>query len=137
LHGRIESDGPLIRIAGHRVTLTPEQQKGRGDVMRTLEESGFAPPAMAELARRHGDKVMRALLDAGELVRVSPDIVFSRRAIAEAKSRIADAYGREGALTASRIREILGTSRKFVIPLLEHLDAAGFTKRRGDVREIA
>ena len=43
---------------------------------------------------------------------------------------------REGPLRAARIKEILGTSRKYAIPLLEYLDAAGFTRRRGDVREL-
>jgi selenocysteine-specific elongation factor len=133
---RIESDGPLVRLSGHRVTLSPEQERGRDDILRTLEESGFAPPSLADLARLHGDKLTRALLDSGELIKVGADIVFSRRAIEDAKSRIAEAFRREGPLTASRIREVLGTSRKYVIPLLEHLDAAGFTKRRGDVREI-
>jgi selenocysteine-specific elongation factor len=37
-------------------------------------------------------------------------------------------------VTASAIRQALGTSRKYVLPLLAHLDATGVTRRRGDLR---
>ena len=37
-------------------------------------------------------------------------------------------------ITVAQVRDALGTSRKFVVPLLEHLDATGRTRRRDDLR---
>ena len=80
---------------------------------------------------------MKALVESGDLVRFAPAYALTRERYAEAKGRLAAAIGSEGPLTASRAREVLGTSRKYVIPLLEHFDAIGFTKRAGDVRILA
>lgn len=136
LAGRVAAEGPIVRLESHRVTLSPEQDAARAAIMQTLAGARFAPPARAELERAHGPSLVRALLDQGVLVKISDDIVFGARELDEAKVAIADAFRQEGPLTAARIRDALGTSRKYVIPLLEHLDRTGFTRRRGDLREI-
>jgi len=136
LTDRIASDGPLLRLTSHQVTLSPEHQAARDDALRTLRAAGLAPPPLKELVTSYGAALIAALADAGEIVKVSADIAFARDRFEEAKRAIARAVGDEGPLTASRIRELLGTSRKYLIPLLEHLDTKGFTKRSGDVRVL-
>jgi selenocysteine-specific elongation factor len=76
---------------------------------------------------------VRALVRAG--VAVDADgVVFSARAYADARRRIIDALQDRGALTVSDVRALLGSTRKYVVPLLTHLDAEGVTRRRGDER---
>jgi selenocysteine-specific elongation factor len=76
--------------------------------------------------------VIDALIRAGTLVRIAPDLVvtpaFVDRAVAEIRST-----GASG-MTVGALRERLGTSRKYAVPLVEYLDTRGFTARRGDVR---
>jgi selenocysteine-specific elongation factor len=132
--GRLAHDGPLLRLASHAVRFSPEQEAARAKVLGAA--SGFAPPGFAELQRAHGGKLLAALVDCGDLVKLSSDMVFSRASIEDAKRILSDAVAAEGPLTASRIRELLGTSRKYAIPLLEYLDATGFTRRDGDVRTV-
>jgi len=134
---RIAGDGPLLRLMSHAVTLSPEQSLARDRLVAELEAAGLQPPTLTELSRAHGTSLVNALVDSGELVRFSPDYVLTAQRYESAKSAIAAAIGEEGSLTASRTREVLGTSRKYVIPLLEHLDAIGFTTRWGDVRILA
>ncbi|MCW1967586.1 MAG: SelB C-terminal domain-containing protein [Anaerolineae bacterium] len=43
---------------------------------------------------------------------------------------------RDGPVTAAQLRDVFNTSRKYVLALLEHLDAIGVTKRVGDARVI-
>ena len=136
LTDQIASEGPLLRLNSHHVTLSPEHQAARDRVMATLESAGLAPPPLKELVASHGAALVAALADGGEIVTVSADIAFARDRFEDAKLAIAVAIGDEGPLTASRIREVLGTSRKYLIPLLEHLDGTGFTKRSGDVRVL-
>jgi selenocysteine-specific elongation factor len=103
---------------------------------RLIEDAGgLSPPPLAELERRHGRALVRALLDAGDLVKAG-DVVFTRGSVEEAMATIKDAIEREGPLPTSAIREILGTSRKYAIPLLEFLDAKSFTRRDGDRRAL-
>jgi selenocysteine-specific elongation factor len=133
---RVVSEGPLIRLATHEVTLSLEEESARDVLLGQLSGAGFSPPALASLIDAHGDALVRALIDAGTLVKVSDDLVLSSDQLDNAKRIIAEAAAREGPLTAARIKELLGTSRKYAIPLLEYLDKTGFTQRRGDLRTV-
>jgi len=136
LSDRVVSEGPLIRLASHVVTLSLEEQSARDILFGQLSAAGFSPPSLSSLIDAHGDALVRALIEGGSLVKVSDDFVLSVEQIDTAKRIIAEAASREGPLTAARIKELLGTSRKYAIPLLEYLDASGFTQRRGDLRSV-
>jgi selenocysteine-specific elongation factor len=45
-------------------------------------------------------------------------------------------FAKQGPFTVSNLREAVGTSRKYAVPLAEHLDRVGFTKRSGDTRTV-
>ena len=77
-------------------------------------------------------ELIRAALADGRLVRISPDLVMSPEIVARAQALIREAG--PGGVTVSGFRQALGTSRKYALPLLEHLDAKGLTRRVGDVR---
>ena len=132
----VVAEGTLLRLASHRVTLDPEQLAARDRLVAALEEAGLAPPPISELAARHGAALVGALIGSGDLVRFSPELGLTRERYEGTKRAIAGAIRAEGPLTASRLRDVLGTSRKYLIPLLEHLDATGFTKRSGDLRSL-
>jgi selenocysteine-specific elongation factor len=53
------------------------------------------------------------------------------------RSTLSQKLGGSPGLTMSQIREILGTTRKYAVPLCEYLDSVGFTKRVGDLRVLA
>jgi selenocysteine-specific elongation factor len=133
---RVVADGPLLRMIDHVVTLSLEEESARDVLLEQLSASGFSPPSMNSMIETHGEPLVRALLDSGVLVKINNDFVLSAFKVQHAKQLIAEGTAREGPLTAARIKELLGTSRKYAIPLLEYLDAAGFTRRRGDVREL-
>jgi selenocysteine-specific elongation factor len=97
-----------------------------------LEASPFAPPTPEEAGVPRSE--LRDLLRLG-LVVERDGMHFAAAAVAEAARRVAAvlATSPEGA-TASRLREALGTSRKYALPLLNLLDAEGITRRRGDLR---
>jgi selenocysteine-specific elongation factor len=80
--------------------------------------------------------LVRELEATGEHVRVAPDVAFTAAALDDAVARLRAAYEREGPLTAARAKQVLGTSRKYALPLLETLDRLGRTRRRGDVRDV-
>jgi selenocysteine-specific elongation factor len=69
-------------------------------------------------------------------VRLAADVVLDVDAIEEGVRRLKTHYDQKGAFGASEAKDILGTTRKFAIPLLEHLDKEKRTKRVGDAREV-
>ena len=104
---------------------------------------GLRRETVAELAAETGidvgiaRKVLGRLASEGRVVRISSELHFSAEAIA-ASEAIADrvpAAHPEGA-TAAELRDALGVSRKYAIPLLEYFDAQGLTRREGDVRVL-
>jgi selenocysteine-specific elongation factor len=66
------------------------------------------------------------------LVRISPELVMTADLVARGRHLVQGA-GASG-ITVGVFREALGTSRKYALPLLEHFDARGITRREGDVR---
>jgi selenocysteine-specific elongation factor len=75
------------------------------------------------------------LLARGALVKVE-DQVYRDAQIAEARARLEGALRREGAIAPAAFRDLVGTTRKYAVPLLEWFDAAGLTLRNGDLRVL-
>ena len=106
-----------------------------------LAAAGAAPPAASELAAGCGfepavaRRALGALERQGRVVRVSADLCFDAAALgaleAAARERLA-----AGPATAAELKEAMGTSRKYAIPLLEHFDGKGLTRREGDLRVL-
>src|SRR4051794_11096298 len=95
-----------------------------------LRAAGHEPPSEADLGDAVAD--IPALRDAGRAVRVGRSMYAHPDAIADVRDRVVAIVESEGAVTLARLRDELGTSRKFAQALLEHLDAARVTVRRPD-----
>jgi selenocysteine-specific elongation factor len=76
---------------------------------------------------------LRALTDAGELVKIG-DFFLTTRQAAEARALVRARIEADGPMTVAAIRDLLNTSRKYAVPLCEWLDQTGATLRRGDLR---
>jgi selenocysteine-specific elongation factor len=92
-----------------------------------LDASPFAPPAPSDVA------LARALVRDGVLVDID-GVVFTANAVDRARTLIRDALRERDALSIADVRELLGSSRKYILPLLGRFDSEGITRRRGDDR---
>jgi len=107
-----------------------------------LERQGLAPASLAELAAEVGveagvaRKALNRLVSEGAVVRIAGGLHFSARALDAARDRIVDYLREHGEMLAKDARDLLGSSRKYVVPILEHFDAQGITRRDGDVRTL-
>jgi len=131
--GVVVRTATIVRLPGHQVELAEhdaELERLRAAIAGDQEAT---PPTVKELVRTGFDP---ALIDAagraGIVVRISPDLVLTP-AVVERATTVAREHAGEG-LTVSALREALGTSRKYAVPLAEYLDAAGVTRRVGDLR---
>jgi selenocysteine-specific elongation factor len=139
--GEVVVDGPGIRLAGHEAGLSEEEARAMGDLERALAHADLAPPSPAELAVRLGlgrdvlNDLLRLLVERGKVVRVTPEIFVTRDAEARARSLIRT-MASAGVVAPGEFRAALGLTRKYLIPLLEHMDRAGVTRRTPEGRVL-
>ncbi len=130
-------EGATVRLPSHRVRFTPEQRQRVETLLSRFRGQPFAPPSVKESSEMVGEDVLRVLLQRGELVQVSPDVLFLTDVYQEMVRRVRERIQHQGSITLSEVRDMFESSRKYAQALLEHLDEAGVTKRVGDKRVLS
>jgi selenocysteine-specific elongation factor len=157
--GEIEHSGGLVRLRHWRPELNQRQRQLRERILGQIIAAKLETPSISELEKEHGVEVvslLRILEEERLVVQLEADRYLAKSALDEAREilrramrdRVAPRVGeidREPAdsgagplheFTASELREILGVSRKFLIPLLERFDKEGVTERRNTGRVL-
>jgi selenocysteine-specific elongation factor len=134
--GELAEAGPLVMIPGHSIRFTSQQQQKVDRLLARFAAAPYAPPSVKECQAEAGEDVTAALLELGQLILVAPDVVFRREDYDQMAAQVRQQLEKNGTLTAAQVRDYFNTSRKYVLALLEHLDATGVTLREGDVRRL-
>jgi selenocysteine-specific elongation factor len=100
-------------------------------LLDALVASPLAPPAPADIGVSLS--IVRALAGAGAVIELD-GVVFATSALDDARDRIARVVVEREAVTIAELRDLLGTSRKYILPIVNRMDAEGVTRRRGDLR---
>ncbi len=134
--GTLAQEADKVRRATFRVKLSREDSECAAEIERLVRETRFNTPRADELpaklpryTKERVERVLGLLADAGTVVRLKDGILLHRDAVREAAEIITRAIQEKGPIEASQFRDLVGTTRKYVIPLLEHLDATGVTQR--------
>jgi selenocysteine-specific elongation factor len=130
----LESGQAATTIAGYAVAPAWQDELAHHPLVQQLEEDLFMPPAPK--TGQLPPEVLRALVRRGHVV-VKDGVYFAARARKVAADELAELSRRrpEG-FTVGEAREVLGTTRKWAVPLMELLDEAGLTVRHGDRRHV-
>ena len=140
--GRALEAGGRVRPAGREVALDEETRALVEGVEQRLEAAAFQPPSAPELADALGcgakrlGEVVAMLVDAGRLVPLSADLFIAESVAARGREAVIENCGRNGQLVIPELRDVLGTTRKYLIPLLERFDLEGLTLRQGGHRVL-
>lgn len=129
--------GSTIQRASHRAQL-PEPLRAAGETLRrSLAAQPLEPPSRKELAPdAASQRALKFLIESGEVVEITGELVMSTAAVAQATAQVKAFVARHGPATVSELRQALGSSRRVVVPLLEHLDRTFVTVRHGDKRAL-
>ncbi|MFZ0201382.1 MAG: selenocysteine-specific translation elongation factor [Candidatus Sulfotelmatobacter sp.] len=139
---KIEIIGELVRLPGRGVVMKEEEAESKNEIERAFASAGLKVPALPEVIaalridKARAQKIVTLLLRDKVLIKVSDDLVFHRRALAELRGQISTQKARSATIDVAKFKELTGVSRKYAIPLLEYLDRERVTRRVGDVREI-
>jgi len=138
--GTVKTERDKVRLASHEVRLSPEQQR----VVDRLEEDFLraeaAPPSAEEALGRAGlggdeeHELFQVLVQAGKLVRVKESLFFHTRALDAIQTKLVALLRERKEIGPADIKDLLGISRKYAIPLLEFFDQRRVTARVGERR---
>jgi selenocysteine-specific elongation factor len=134
-HFLIDHSAFLAR-PGHQVRFDSGQQAKVQELMRKFEENPFGPPGTKEIQAEAGEEILNALVERGELITVSPEVVFRKPDYDFVVTKVKEAIQQNGKITLGEVRDLFNTSRKYAQALLEHLDAVGVTLRDRDFRKL-
>jgi len=137
---KIVVSGGRVTLPGRSAELTGEESRLATAVAALYDRAALEPPSPADASRELGAKpqilegVIRYLVDGGKLVRLPNALVISATAITRLREDLA-ATGWER-FSVPQFKDHFGLTRKWAIPLLEHMDSIGATRRLGDERMV-
>ncbi len=133
-------NGGLVTTPGRSIELTKDESHLSTSLLAAIEKAGLTPPSPQELSRSLGAKpqilegVQRYLIEDGKLVSLPTGLIVSTVAINNLRRSLAEAGWTS--FSVPEFKDHVGVSRKWAIPLLEHLDSIGVTRRVGDKRQL-
>ncbi|MBI3826241.1 MAG: selenocysteine-specific translation elongation factor [Candidatus Rokubacteria bacterium] len=140
--GAVRIDRDKVKLGSHEVRLTPEQQRVVSRVEEEFLRAEAAPPSPEEALARAGvrgdeeHELFQVLVAAHTLVRVKESLFFHAAALETIQDKLVALLRERSEIGPGDIKDLLGISRKYAIPLLEHFDARRVTTRVGERRVL-
>lgn len=132
----IAESGLLVKVPNFQITLSAGQTELSKKLLKIFEQSPASPPSVKECINLVGEDVFNVLVELGELVQVSEEVVFRKSDFSNLTTRTKEFILKNGQITVAEGRDLFSTSRKYILALFEHLDEIGVTKREGDIRKL-
>lgn len=136
----IKRQGVYISLYDFEVTFNALQCKIKNDLLKKYNENKFSTPKLQTIINldRKNEKqiidVFNTLIQNGILYRIDENIVLTGMAFKEAVDIIQDCIEKNGYITPAQLRDLLSSSRKYALSILEHTDKIKITKRVEDRR---
>ncbi|HEX7948553.1 MAG TPA: SelB C-terminal domain-containing protein, partial [Phenylobacterium sp.] len=143
--GEIRLEGAQVALPGHDpfAALTPAALARLRRIEAAFRDAGMTPPDIAAVTEPETDDpaLIGLLIESGRLVSLRnvalrQTLAFHAEALDDAVAALHAAFPPPTAFTTGEARAALSTSRKFIVPVLEFLDARGATVRQGDERQV-
>lgn len=134
--GILVDNGTIIRLPNHEVQFSETEQAAINRLWKTIQANPVAPPSVKDVTDMVGAEVLEALIDQEKLVQINTDVLFDAETYRRLIQEIEQYIDSQGSITVAQARDLFDTSRKYILPLLEHLDAIGKTRRMGDERVL-
>ncbi|MBF0515809.1 MAG: selenocysteine-specific translation elongation factor [Nitrospirae bacterium] len=135
-------DKELTHLSDFKPSLTQVDEGIKGKIIGALRAAEFQPPSKEDLAAatstkdKQADDILRLLAKEGLIVRINDSLYLDKGTYDKMIGVVAEFSKSKKEITVSEFREILGTTRRYALPFLEHLDGRKITMRVGDKRKI-
>jgi selenocysteine-specific elongation factor len=135
-------EGDTVRRPAHRAAAAGAGSALKEKVAQALAKGALTPPWVAELPAAVGaslaevQAMLKLLLADGRAVRVTPELYYDAGAVAGLKERLVAHLRARREITTAEFKELVGATRKHVIPLAEYFDREKVTLRVGEKRVL-
>lgn len=123
-----------VRLATHRVKFAPAQQAAVDKLLADFRRAPYNTPLPRDVAAALGDEVMQSLIEGGQLVRLSAEVILLADTYHEFVAWLKNYLRQQPTINVAQVRDVFNTSRKYALALLEYTDEQRITKRVGDER---
>ncbi len=140
--GELVVEGEHVRARGHAAASGAAGGALKEGVAATLARGGLTPPWLAELPAAVGasaadvQAVLKLLLAEGRVVRVSSELYFDAGAVKALEARLVALLRERKQISTQEFKDLVGATRKYVIPLAEFFDREKVTLRVGERRVL-
>lgn len=134
--GALAERDTFIRHPEHTVRFTDKQQQAIDRILQQFRGAPYTTPSHKDVVASLGEDVTLSLIESGQLVRVSPDVLLLSETYEESVGWVRQTIGQNGSVNLGQLRDAFSTSRKYALALLEYMDDQHITKRVGDERVL-
>ena len=121
-----------LRLPDHEITLTPKMEEEALAYLNSLQKNPYSPSGDVKIS----SELLGVLIDQGMVIRVAEGIIFDATAYQTMTHKIVEHLKAQGNITVAEARTMFDSSRKYILPLMEHLDQQQITRRNGDERVL-
>jgi selenocysteine-specific elongation factor len=125
-----------VRLPEHQVEFSPEQQAAVDKLLADFRRAPYQTPLPKDVVATVGEEVTLALVEHGQLVRLSNEVILLTETYEEFVAWLKDYLPQHKTVNVAKVRDIFKTSRKYALALLEYTDEQRITKRVGDDRVL-
>ncbi len=138
----IKLTGSVLCLPGFSVEYKPDEKRIKNEIIELFIANKFNPPDKNEIIAKFNnnantEEIFYSLINKNEIIQITEGIYFHKKALREAKKLLRDYLERNKEIELSQFRDMLDSSRKYTLPLLEYFDRTGVTIRDGDKRKLA
>lgn len=139
---RVIADARTVAVRGHEPKLSQGERRLKQELAESIRTGGISPPEVSELAAAAGARsavvpdLLALLRDEHRLAEISASLYLDADVEAKLRRKVRERLLDGSTLTMSELRDLLGTSRKYAVPIGEYLDRIGLTRREGDIRRL-
>ncbi len=142
--GIIKVKNNLVSLHDFEIVLSDRQKEIKDRVLKILEDGGYSPPGVDEMVQSLAGfkgpeilEVLDAMAEMGEIVRLKDNIIFAGECYEKAVSLAVEYIRENERLNLATFRDMLNTSRKYAMALLEDMDRRKITRWMGDYRVLS
>jgi len=134
--GKLVEDAAFLRLLDFRIRYTPEQETNIKKLQILFDKNPFSPPTIAECIVVVGEEVFNVLVENETYLQINQDVVFDPKNLERLHQIVLRYFVAHPTLSVAEFRDLVGTSRKYALAVLEYLDEKGVTLRKGESRVL-
>jgi selenocysteine-specific elongation factor len=138
----VVTEKEIVRLKTFSTVLSQAEESLKAKIVELLQKGGFQPPMKEELSQslkldqKHLSDILKLMVKEGTLVRISDSMYLTASVYNEMIGKLKDFFRKKPEMTVAEFRDILATTRKYALPILEYLDSIKVTLRVGDIRKL-